>query len=75
MKDAKARQERDVAAADKWQAEEAAKQDAQIAAALARQQRIQSDLEQARLRIAYCVWCIYGQHMMHHHYDCMPCCL
>ena len=46
MKDAKARQERISAAADKWQAEEAAKQDAQIAAALARQKRIQADLEQ-----------------------------
>ena len=52
MKDAKDRQDRTDAAADKWQAQEAAKQDACIAAAIARQQRIQADLEQARFSTA-----------------------
>ena len=56
MKDAKDRQERDAAAANKWQAQEAAKQDARIAAAVARQQRIQVDLEQA---IHFTTMCLF----------------
>ena len=46
IRDAKDRQDRDAAAAERWQADKAAKEDAQIAAALARQQRIQAELEQ-----------------------------